>query len=49
MSDEVEKELEQLKRQNIVSEETAMIYLSQIRKTLNTEADARATEEKESN
>lgn len=46
MSDEVEIELERLKREKIVSEETAMIYLSELRKNLKFEPDAQNYEEK---
>jgi hypothetical protein len=35
MSDELETELERLKSQKIVSEQTAQIYLSELRKKLN--------------
>lgn len=47
MSDEVAQELERLKKEKIVSEQTAALYLSDLRKILNEEAEARAVEEKE--
>jgi hypothetical protein len=45
MSDEVAQELERLKKEKIVSEQTAALYLSDLRKILNEEAEARAAEE----
>ena len=35
MNNEIESELERLKEQKIVSEKTAQIYLSELRKKLN--------------
>lgn len=40
MSDEVAQELERLKKEKIVSEQTAALYLSDLRKILNEEAEA---------
>lgn len=45
MSDEVEQELERLKREKVVSEQTAALYLSDLRKVLDEEAEARGGEE----
>lgn len=39
MNEELESELENLKKQKVVSEETAMIYLSELRKKLNSEGN----------
>lgn len=37
MSDELESELERLKKQNVVSEETAKLYLSKVREKIDQE------------
>lgn len=42
MKDELDDELEILKKQNIVSEETAQIYLSEFRKRLKSDEAAPA-------
>jgi hypothetical protein len=45
MSDEVEQELERLKREKVVSEQTAALYLSDLRKVLDEESEARGNKE----
>lgn len=43
MNDEIEIELDRLKRDKIVSEQTAEIYLSEIRKKLKLESEQQAS------
>lgn len=39
MTEEIEAELDKLKKERIVSEETAAVYLSQVRKLLGEDKD----------